>query len=255
MGKSSIEWCTHTWNPITGCDPISIGCQNCYAKVTATRLAGRGGYPKEDPFKITFHRDKLREPAKWRKPRRTFVCSMGDLFHKDVPTCDLLSVFGVIEDAAPNQTFYFLTKRPDRMVKVANRFYSPRYWHGITTEDQFHLEDRMEALTGIASSNVFISAEPLLGPIDITDCAHLIEWVIAGAETGQRQRPSNPEWFMNLRDQCLAYGIPFFFKRFGRNLLDKGQVVVTSQDLHKENYSRILDGRMWEQYPEGMVNE
>ena len=122
MAKTRIEWAEVVWNPITGCTLISEGCQNCYARRMANRLRGRCGYPADDPFKVTLHKDRLEEPLRWKKPRRVFVCSMGDLFHEDVPFEFIASVFGVMANSLQN-TYMVLTKRPQRMKEFFDWLY------------------------------------------------------------------------------------------------------------------------------------
>jgi len=114
--SNKIGWCDTTWNPVTGCTPISEACTNCYARRMAQRLKGRFGYPADDPFRVTLHPDKLDEPLKWKKPRRVFVVSMGDLFHEDVRFNFIAAVFGVMA-ACPQHTFLLLTKRPERVLE------------------------------------------------------------------------------------------------------------------------------------------
>jgi len=114
LGKTKIEWSEYSWNPVSGCTPISEGCQNCYAKRMANRLRGRCGYPADDPFRVTLRPERLGEPLRWKEPRRVFVCSMGDLFHEDVPFEFIASVFGVMANSSQN-TYMVLTKRPQRM--------------------------------------------------------------------------------------------------------------------------------------------
>jgi protein gp37 len=121
MNTTTIEWAERTWNPVTGCSPISEGCENCYAKRMAQRLRGRCGYPEDEPFKVTLHSKRLEEPLRLRRPSRIFVCSMGDLFHEDVPDTFIDRVFATMALAA-HQTFLILTKRPERMLKWFNRF-------------------------------------------------------------------------------------------------------------------------------------
>lgn len=123
MARSNIEWTEYTWNPVTGCTPISEGCQNCYAKRMANRLRGRCGYPEENPFKVTLHPERLDEPLKWKKPRRVFVCSMGDLFHEDVPFQFIATVFGVMANSSQN-IYIVLTKRPQRMKEFFDWLFS-----------------------------------------------------------------------------------------------------------------------------------
>ena len=124
MNKTKIEWAEATWNPITGCSKMSEGCKNCYAERMAKRLAGRYGYPKDEPFGVTFHPDRLEQPMRWRKPRRIFVCSMSDLFHKDVPFKYIADVFQCIADCSQH-IFLILTKRPERMKLFFDEWWNP----------------------------------------------------------------------------------------------------------------------------------
>ena len=182
MNNTKIEWCDSTWNPITGCTPISEGCANCYARRMANRLRGRHGYPDDDPFRVTFHLDRLGQPAKWRKPRKIFVCSMGDLFHEDVEYENQRAIF---EEACVDSqhTFMFLTKRPYRMTEFMWDFHSgavfpragrkipwlpPNIWLGVTAENQARADERVPELLKIPPAAVrYVSLEPLLGPVDL----------------------------------------------------------------------------------------
>lgn len=258
MGANSkIEWTDATWSPVTGCTPISAGCQNCYAARMAKRLAGRCGYPADEPFRVTFHPERLDEPLHWRKPRRVFVVSMGDLFHKDVPFGWTTHVFDAIRDCQKH-TFQILTKRPERMEEFFNgrggwRYGPPPYnvWLGVTVENQDTADERIPLLLRCPAKVRFLSCEPLLGPVAIRVTRHhdhpsgdptlwwetydyplsgfcstkqggwtdpnypRIHWVIAGGESGPNARPSHPDWFRSLRDQCAAAGVPYFFKQWG----------------------------------------
>jgi len=234
---SKIEWCDVTWNPITGCTPISEGCQNCYAARMANRLQGRFGYPaKPNQFDVTVHTDKMQNPPKWRGGKKIFVCSMSDLFHDDVPT---KGTYGRIFDAAymsgygklmvkrEPDIFMFLTKRPGRMADKIE-YYRHRYggnmpeniWLGVTAENQKRADERMPILLQIPAAVRFVSVEPMLGPVDLdkTCGSHHcwraeLDWVIAGPETGPGARPCDPKWIEDLYEQCKAAGVPFFDKR------------------------------------------
>jgi len=207
MNKTKIDWADMTWNPVTGCAPISEGCQNCYAQRMSKRLAGRCGYSADEPFKVTLHPERLNEPLKWRKPRRVFVCSMGDLFHKDVPEEFIDLVFAIMA-LAPQHTFQVLTKRPERMVKYfspewrkdaiaeqmcdidessvrieteymgeAGEYDSfaflkgvwplPNVWLGVTAENQRCADERIPMLLQAPAVIRFVSIEPMLGSVDI----------------------------------------------------------------------------------------
>lgn len=258
MGDSNIEWTEKTWNPITGCTPTSKGCDNCYAKRMAeTRLRGRCGYPKKEPFKPgTYHPNRMGQPLSWQKPCDIFVCSMGDLFHKEVCPEDIDRVFSIIR-RCPQHTFRLLSKRPDRMeayiretgAAIARGFAAgpwplPNVQLGVTAENQPMLGKRIGYLLGTSAAVRFVSLEPLLGPVQLdhvdadsaghpTMCfinaltgrhddmgrpcpdVNSLDWVIVGGETGPGARPMHPEWVRSLRDQCVAAGVPFFFKSWG----------------------------------------
>lgn len=234
MGATKIEWTDATWNPITGCTPISAGCQNCYAKRMANRLRGRCGYPADDPFRVTFHPERLDEPLRWKKPRKIFVCSMGDLFHSAVTDEQLDAVFSEMI-AVDRHTYFILTKRPERMAKYVSGWIDQcrnHIWLGTSCENQQAADERVPLLMRCPAAVRFLSCEPLLGPIDLsaipqrdslkTYDGRPISWVIVGAETGPRARPMDLDWARSIRDQCAAAGVPFFFKRdsTGSRLLD-----------------------------------
>lgn len=199
MGTSKIEWTEATWNPVTGCTPISEGCEHCYAKRMATRLRGRSGYPEDEPFKVTAHPERLKDPLGWRKPKKIFVCSMGDLFHEDVPVDWIDSVIGVIAKCEQHR-FMLLSKRTKRMKiyflglrdepEQAIRFLSDgpgrikyglhkyaltlrrgehlrNVWLGVTAENQRRADERIPVLLEIPAARRFVSIEPMLGPVDL----------------------------------------------------------------------------------------
>lgn len=242
---TKIEWTDggETWNPITGCSKISPGCQNCYAERMSKRLAGRFGYPKDDPFRVTFHPDRLDQPLKWKKPRKIFVCSMGDLFHEDVKH-DWIKEIGRIMYLCPQHAFMVLTKRPERMKEIfgpppkENDWFKPlkNLWAGVTCENQEQADKRIPILLQIPAAVRFVSAEPLLSEIDFSDeddhdwldggcgCTFNrpcregydgLDWVITGPETpiGLSRRPMKEAWARSIRDQCAEAGVPFFLKK------------------------------------------
>jgi protein gp37 len=241
--RSSIEWTEATWNPTTGCDRVSMGCDNCYALTLAKRLKAMGS-PKYqvdgDPrtsgpgFGVSVHPDGLSLPFKWKEPRVVFVNSMSDLFHAKVPLGFVRQVFEVIAET-PRHTYQVLTKRASRMAKIAHRLEWPHnLWMGVSIEDSTHL-DRLDDLRQTPASVRFLSAEPLLAPlsnIDLTD----IHWVIAGGESGAGFRPVQPEWLRSLRDVCSSNSVPFFFKQWGGRTPKSG--------------GRLLDGRTWDGMPD-----
>lgn len=210
--STKIQWTDETWNPITGCTKISPGCRNCYAERMAKRLAGRCGYPADDPFAVTIHLDRLRQPSRWRKPRRVFVCSMGDLFHEDVPLLDIWRVFDVME-AADRHTFQVLTKRPQRMAQASPPQPLPNVWLGVSVESRDQL-DRIDALGDTPAHVRFVSFEPLLGPIHNVDLTG-IDWIIIGGESGPGARRCSVVWFRDLVRRARAARVPVFVKQLG----------------------------------------
>lgn len=243
MGSStSIEWTEVTWNPTTGCDRVSAGCDNCYALSMANRLRAMGArkYQKDgDPrtsgpgFAITTHPGTLGEPYSWRQPRVVFVNSMSDMFHARVPLGFIRDVFDVITDT-PQHTYQVLTKRSTRLRRVADSLdWPPNLWMGVSVENSKALY-RVDDLRPIPASVRFLSCEPLLGPLDEIDLEG-IGWVIAGGESGPRYRPMEVTWARAIRDACGDAGVPFFFKQWGGR---------TPKALGRE-----LDGRKWDQMP------
>jgi len=257
MGTSKIEWCDKSWNPITGCSHAgSPGCDHCWARRMANRLKGRYGYPKDDPFKVTFHPDRLEEPLHWKKPSRIFVCSMGDIFHDNVDAFQIGSIFIKILRYSQH-IFLILTKRPQRFLKLVPPIQlPPNIWFGVSVENQQTADERIPILLQIPAAKRFVSVEPMLGSIKIPDrslcpcscyvggnphpdCAGQpkIDWVICGGETGSKARPMQPDWIRSLRDQCQAAGVPFFFKSWG--------------DAIPNRYLApgIIDGKKWREFP------
>ncbi|MEM9134314.1 MAG: phage Gp37/Gp68 family protein [Actinomycetota bacterium] len=233
---TGIEWTEETWNPVTGCDRCSPGCDNCYALTMAGRLKAMG-QPKYqndgDPatsgpgFGVTCHPDELERPQRWRKPRTVFVNSMSDLFHPDVPTEFLRDVWMTMHDAVRRgHTFQILTKRPQRMAAALGPngigWYAvegpvprpePGIWLGTSIEtDRYAF--RADHLRQTPAAVRFLSLEPLLGPLPSLDLTG-IDWVIVGGESGRNARPMHPDWVRDIRDRCVAAGIPLFFKQWG----------------------------------------
>lgn len=242
MAKSSIEWTEETWNPVTGCDRISAGCDNCYALTLAKRLKAMGAAKYQhdgDPrtsgpgFAVTTHPDALTIPARWRQPRTVFVNSMSDLFHARVPVDFVRQVFDVMA-ATPQHTYQVLTKRATRLARLAPELPWPaNVWMGVSVEDTRQLH-RVDLLRQVPATVRFISAEPLLGPLDNIDLTG-IGWLIAGGESGPHARRMRPDWPRHLRDACQMAGVPFFFKQWGGPTPKAG--------------GRLLDGRAWDEYP------
>jgi len=225
MSNTKIEWTDRVWNPITGCFPISLGCEHCYAERFAKRFKGRFGYPSDDPFRVTFHPDRLELPLRWRKPSRIFVNSMGDIFAHDVKPDWIDAGLDVIA-TTPHHTYQILTKRAacieDKLYECSPQWpvrhlsggdFLPNLWLGVTVES-FHYVHRIDELRKIPAAVRFISFEPLVddpGKFDLTG----IDWVIVGGETGPGARPMNPKWAYDIYDQCRLAKVPFFFKKWG----------------------------------------
>ena len=240
--RSSIEWTEVTWNPVTGCDRVSAGCDHCYALTLAKRLKAMGAakYQQDgDPrtsgpgFGVSVHPEALDEPYRWRTPRVVFVNSMSDLFHARVPLTFVRNVFDVIADT-PQHTYQVLTKRSLRLRRLADQLrWPPNLWMGVSVESAEQLS-RVEHLRQVPAAVRFLSCEPLLGPLEKIDLAG-IGWVIAGGESGLNYRPMQLEWARGIRDTSRSANVPFFFKQWGGR---------TPKAL-----GRRLDGEIWDEMP------
>lgn len=208
---SKIEWTDITWNPVSGCTKISEGCKNCYAEVYASRLRGKSKY--RNRFDVTLHDDVLKDPIRWKNLNMIFVCSMGDLFHVDVPFSFIDKVMETIK-AAFWHPFQILTKRPERMAEYfADREIPRNVWLGVTVENQA-VKGRIDCLRSLDASVLFLSCEPLLedlGELDLTG----IDWVIVGGESGSKARPMKEDWVLSIKEQAEKQGAAFFFKQWG----------------------------------------
>lgn len=230
---STIEWTEATWNPVTGCTKISPGCKFCYAERMAYRLQAMGKERYRDAFKLTLQPDALDAPLRWKTPRVIFVNSMSDLFHKDVPFEYIQKCFAVMQEASQH-TFQVLTKRPERVAELNAELRWPKnVWMGTSVENIDYL-DRIRALQKVSAKVRFLSVEPLLGPIARLPLKG-IHWVIVGGESGPGARPMQAEWVRQIRDQCVAKSVPFFFKQWG--------------GVNKKRTGRKLDGRTWDEMP------
>lgn len=315
--KTRIEWTDATWSPVTGCTRVSNGCLNCYIeRSTPIRIAGRkfDGEGIGSSLAVQLHPNRLDWPLRKRDGKKIFVCSQADLFHDDVPDEYIAKVFAVMA-LAPRHTFQLLTKRHGRMRSLLNSAYFlqavgrvwaeppsdwplprdwrvpvwplPNVWLGVSAEDQTRADLRIPALLDTPAAVRFVSAEPLLGPIDLHGdpigqdsvfwIGHL-DWVIVGGESGPGARPMHPDWARSLRDQCVAAGVPFLFKQWGewspdlslnepvangkrlkyqrRALLPDGSIAPPwtpcefVDRVGKRRARRELDGRTWDQYPQ-----
>ncbi|MBB3040177.1 DUF5131 family protein [Hoyosella altamirensis] len=311
--RTGIEWTDATWNPVTGCAKVSHGCDHCYAETIAHRFTGTKAYP--NGFQVTLRPDRLEKPLLWRKPRRIFVNSMSDLFHDDIPDEFIAKVFAVMA-AAPQHTFQVLTKRHARMRSLLNdhsfkvainlehhaldvvddpeqAWPLPNVWLGVSTEDQKWADIRIPALLDTPAALRFISAEPLLGPLDLASTGLLapdefdrrLDWVVVGGESGAKARPMHPDWARSLRDQCNAAGVAFLFKQWGEwapippvewkpgdslvhtfgttHKVGTAGLDAFNAELRRQSYllrrvgkktaGRELDGRTWDEFPQAVT--
>jgi protein gp37 len=235
--STQIEWTDSTWNPVTGCSKVTAGCDFCYAERFSERFRGVDGHPFEKGFDLTLRPARLTQPLKWRQPRRIFVNSMSDLFHKEVPSSFIDQVFDTMEKANWH-TYQVLTKRSSLLVRYLRRRYGdrlapPHIWLGVSIEDQDNIV-RLTHLKTARASVKFVSFEPLLGsvgPIDLDG----IDWAIVGGESGSHSRQMAEGWALEIRDQCQRDGVAFFFKQWG--------------GLRPKSGGRLLGGREWSEYP------
>ena len=252
--RSKIEWTDATWNPITGCSVVSPGCTNCYAmKLAGGRMQhhwSRSGLTRETKAgpvwngQVRFNEPWLDQPLGWKRPRTIFVCAHGDLFHESVPVAWIERVFAVMGEASQHR-FQVLTKRPQRMLwfMKGQTVIHKHVWLGVSAEDQKRAEERIPPLLDTPAAVRFVSAEPLLGPVDIGEYLPVphplnlastyvdgdgverldisgarivgLDWVVGGGESGPGARPMHPDWPRAIRDRCGEAGVPFFFKQHG----------------------------------------
>jgi protein gp37 len=235
--STRIEWTDATWNPITGCSKITRGCDFCYAERFSERFRGVLGHPFERGFDLLLRPERLQQPLHWREPRRIFVNSMSDLFHKEIPKAFIDAVFDTME-TADWHTFQVLTKRSSIMVRyLRNRygkgFAPPHIWLGVSVEDARNVA-RLKHLRAAQASVKFVSFEPLLGSVGKVDLTG-INWAIVGGESGPHARPMAEEWAIEIRDQCRSAKVAFFFKQWG--------------GVRPKSGGRLLRKREWNQYP------
>jgi protein gp37 len=231
--RSAIEWTEATWNPVTGCSKVSPGCAHCYAETLAERFRGVSGHPYEQGFDLRLWPDRLEHPLRWRRPRMIFVNSMSDLFHEDIPDDFVRRIFEVMV-RAEQHTFQVLTKRHERLAELAVDLPWPQHvWMGVSIENRRFVH-RADYLRRVPAAVRFISAEPLLGPLEGLDL-NGIDWLIAGGESGPGHRPVKEAWLRELRDRCRSEEVAFFFKQWGGQTPKAG--------------GRKLKGREWNEIP------
>ena len=234
MASSSIEWTEATWNPTTGCNKVSPGCKHCYAERMSKRLHAMGVKKYANQFELALHENALEIPLHWKKPRKIFVNSMSDLFHTDIPEEFIQKVFAVMRDAYWHQ-YQILTKRSERLLELDSQIDWPNnVWMGVSVESK-KFAYRIDHLQKTHAYIKFLSLEPLLGPLSNLNLVN-IDWVIVGGESGPKSRHMKREWVLDIRDQCLQYEIPFFFKQWG--------------GVNKKRAGRELDGKTWNNMPE-----
>ena len=243
MSKTKINWTECTWNPMHGCSKYSAGCLNCYAETMANRLKGAGVKSYENGFKPTLNTDVLDDPKKVKKPSMFFTCSMGDLFHEDVPYDFIDKVISTIK-ATPHHTYQLLTKRTHRMYDYFTYGMFPvpdNVWIGTTVEDDKYAE-RARILAAIKPAKVrFLSIEPMLGPFGWLNLEG-IDWVIVGGESGPKARPMKKEWVIDIQKQCAEQGVPFFFKQWGTF----GEDGIKRD---KKANGCLIDGKIYQEWP------
>ena len=234
--STKIGWTQATWNPWTGCTKVSAGCDHCYAERVAKRFAGSKAFP--NGFRLTLHPERFDEPLRWKRPREIFVNSMSDFWLGQVPAKAVKKVWDTMVQADWH-IYQVLTKRPARarqMIAGLGLELPPHIWLGVSAEDQDAADRRIPILLEIPAPVRFLSCEPLLGPIDLG--AYLatggIHWVINGGESGPGRSPADYQWFRDIRDHCIAHGVPYFHKQGNANL---------------PGLDRVLDDRIWDGHP------
>jgi protein gp37 len=233
--RSAIEWTEATWNPVTGCSKVSPGCAHCYAERLSLRFhqTQKPWLPEHEAENVVLHPNRLDQPRRWRKPRVIFVNSMSDLFHERVPLSFVKDVFKVMGQTE-RHTYQILTKRAERLAELAPHLPWPEnVWIGVSVENM-RWAVRVDFLRTVPAAVRFISAEPLLGPLETLDLDG-IDWLIAGGESGPGHRPMQTEWVRTLRDRCDEEGVSFFFKQWGGRSSKAG--------------GRTLDGREYDAMP------
>jgi protein gp37 len=232
--KTSIEWTESTWNPVTGCDPVSNGCDHCYAERLAFRLQAMGSRRYINGFKLTVHEDLFQVPLRWREPRVIFVNSMSDLFHESVPIDAIRQIFDTMNKASWH-TFQVLTKRPMELLRHSDQLvWTPNIWIGVTVESSRYAH-RIDALRMVPASIRFVSFEPLLSAIPASTSLKGIQWAIVGGESGPGARAMDSNWVAGLRALCRKNKTAFFFKQWG--------------GVKKKAAGRLFQGRTYSEMP------
>lgn len=233
MAQTSIEWTELTWNPTTGCTKISKGCKFCYAEIMSRRLQAMGIEKYKDGFKVRIHPETLRIPYTWKSSKVVFVNSMSDLFHEDIPLSYIKKVFKVMNEN-PQHVFQVLTKRAERLFELHEELeWSHNIWMGVSVENKKVLP-RIDLLRKTKARVKFLSCEPLIGPLENMNLKK-IDWVIVGGESGHRPRKMEPDWVLDIQEQCTKANVAFFFKQWGGR--------------NKKAAGRILNDRTYDEMP------
>ena len=235
--QTSIEWVESTWNPWIGCSKVSQACAHCYAERWAQRYGWNFSHVARTSDR-TFN-----SPLRWKAPRAVFVCSLSDFFHPDVPPDWRKAAWDIMRGAAHHR-YLILTKRPENIEKMLPADWDDGWrhiWLGVTIETQDYAW-RWRVLRSVPGRQVkFVSMEPLLGPLHLSDLGKYDErpdWVIAGGESGPGCRSMSPDWVRTIRDSCRAFGVPFFFKQWGG---------ISRINGHWGG--NVLDGRVYQEVP------
>lgn len=245
---TKISWTNKTWNIVTGCAKISEGCRNCYAEKMALRLKAMGQEKYKNGFKPTIHPECLNQIKKW-KNKMVFVCSMGDLFHRNIPFGFLLQVFMAMLDN-PSNIYQLLTKRPDNALLFINtlQFELPdNIWIGVTAENQISADFRVPILKEIPAKVKFISIEPMLEEIMLIKCGAIskpddtIDWIIIGCESGPNRRKAKEEWYWGIKEKSLLFDVPLFIKQIEVDGKVEKDINNFPEGLRIQEYPKILE--------------
>ena len=274
MGENSkIQWTDNTFNPWVGCTRVSPACDNCYAANGIFAKFNGVEWGKGTPRHLTGD-DNWKKPVSWNRKaakegihRKVFCASLADVFedHPDLPPWRE-RLWALIDDT-PNLDWLLLTKRPGNIPKMMPEGgFGPNVWLGTTVESQEFAKGRIKQLLRVPAAVHFLSCEPLLGPLDLREWLSTgrLDWVIAGGESGPHARPTDPQWFESLRDQCTHYGVKFHFKQWGEWTPTKPTMWQRIRRMNvpsgvsvfragKKTAGRLLGGRTWDGMPAGTV--
>jgi len=253
MSMTDIEWTDATWNPVAGCSIVSAGCTNCYAMNMAMRLEAMGvekytGLTRKSgnrtiwTGKVREDQKSLQIPYGWKKPKKIFVNSMSDLFHKGVSVEFIQSVWDVMA-GTPHHNYQILTKQPERMRDVLIKHIGeilPNVWLGTSVENA-NVVGRLEFIRDTPAAIRFVSFEPLIGSVGNVNLDK-IHWAIVGGESGPKARPTSEAWIDEIHEQCLTYDTAFFFKQWGTWGKD-------NKRRSKKANGRVYRGRIWDEMP------